>query len=194
MNKKTNKYLSGNVILRDQQILGPLVLGDCNSALDVGIIKANRIMTIISIGIEAQPPKNKIPPEIDHYAYDIHDNKQQKISVELLEEVFEIIEKGRTKGGVLVHCYAGVSRSSSFVIAYLIRKHLLSYDQAKEKAKKQRPCVHPGDGFIRQLQYYAKVVFKRQEERLAELNKKREEKPEFAEKIIKVKEGSQNKV
>jgi protein-tyrosine phosphatase len=85
-------------------------------------------MTIISIGIEAQPPKNKIPPEIDHHAYDIHDNKQQKISVELLDEVFEIIEKGRIKGGVLVHCYAGVSRSSSFVIAYLIRKYLLSYD------------------------------------------------------------------
>lgn len=42
-------------------------------------------MTIISLGIEAQPPKNKIPLEIDHYVYDIHDNKQQKISVELLD-------------------------------------------------------------------------------------------------------------
>lgn len=128
MNKKANKYLPGNVILRDQQDFGPLVLGDCNSALDVGIIKANRILTIVSLGVEAQPPKHKIPPEIEHFVFDVHDNKQQKLSVQFLDETFEIIDKGRVKGGVLVHCYAGVSRSSSIVIAYLIRKNLLSYD------------------------------------------------------------------
>jgi dual specificity phosphatase 12 len=69
--------------------------------------------------------------------------------------------EGRQKGGVLVHCYAGVSRSSSFVIAYMIKEFLLSYDDAKEKVKKHRPCIHPGDGFVRQLQHYAKVIAKR---------------------------------
>lgn len=75
---------------------------------------------------------------------------------------------------MLVHCYAGVSRSSSFVIAYLINKYLMTYDDAKDKVKKRRPCIQPGDGFIHQLRSYAKVIQNREEERLAKLNQKME--------------------
>jgi dual specificity phosphatase 12 len=64
---------------------------------------------------------------------------------------------------VLVHCYAGVSRSSSFVIAYVMSTYKLEYDEAKEKVKKHRVCIHPGDGFVRQLQFYGKVLAKREE-------------------------------
>lgn len=57
MNKKVNKYLPGNVILREEEELGVLVLGDCNSAVDLSIIKPNKIKRIISIGLEAKPNK-----------------------------------------------------------------------------------------------------------------------------------------
>lgn len=81
MNKKpTNKYLPANVILPEGE-LGPLVLGDCNSAIDHSILKPNKVLTIISIGLEAKPPKNKIAENINHFVFDIHDNKQQKLSV-----------------------------------------------------------------------------------------------------------------
>lgn len=60
-------------------------MGDCNSAVDLSIIKSNKIRTIISIGLESLPEKSKISEEIFHRFYDIHDNKQQKISVELLD-------------------------------------------------------------------------------------------------------------
>ncbi len=128
MSKKNIKYLPANVILPEEAQTGALLLGDCNSAIDLSIIKPYRILTIISIGLESQPPKNKIAEDVAHYVYDIHDNKQQKLSVELLDEVSKLIDEGRNRGGVLVHCYAGVSRSSSFVIAYLIGKFMISYD------------------------------------------------------------------
>ena len=34
--------------------------------------------------------------------------------------------------GIIVHCYAGVSRSSSFVIAYIMQKYNKSYQEAKD--------------------------------------------------------------
>ncbi len=49
----------------------------------------------------------------------------------MLDEVSELVENGRKKGGVLVHCYAGVSRSSSFVIAYVIQKLRVTFEEAK---------------------------------------------------------------
>jgi hypothetical protein len=62
MNKKpTYKYLAANVILREEGESGALLLGDCNSAIDHAVLKPHRVQTIISIGLEAQPPKSKLP-------------------------------------------------------------------------------------------------------------------------------------
>jgi hypothetical protein len=36
-----------------------------------------------------------------------------------IEETCEFIDEGRREGGVLVHCFAGISRSPSMVLAYL---------------------------------------------------------------------------
>ena len=46
----------------------------------------------------------------------------------------------------------GVSRSAAIVIAYLIRNHHLSYDNAFDLVKRKRACVKPNAGFVRALQ------------------------------------------
>lgn len=52
MKKKViDKYLAGNIILKESEDVGALVLGDCNSAFEGTILKHNKIKTIISIGI-----------------------------------------------------------------------------------------------------------------------------------------------
>jgi protein-tyrosine phosphatase len=53
---------------------------------------------------------------------------------------------------VLVHCNAGVSRSATIVIAYLLKKRLFtSYKEAYAHVKSCRPKICPNDGFVRQL-------------------------------------------
>lgn len=60
----------------------------------------------------------------------------------------------RQKGVVLVHCNAGVSRSSSIVIGYLMQREGLSFEDAYSQVKLARPSVHPNPGFYQQLQSY----------------------------------------
>lgn len=43
---------------------------------------------------------------------------------------------------------AGVSRSATIVIAYLMKKRKLSYDDAFKFVKTRRVIVWPNDGFI----------------------------------------------
>ena len=50
-----------------------------------------------------------------------------------------------------MHCYAGVSRSATIVIAYLILEHNLGCLEATALVKRQRPEVFPNAGFQRQL-------------------------------------------
>ena len=55
-----------------------------------------------------------------------------------------------------MHCQAGVSRSVSLVIAYLIRKERISYEVAYEKVRERRPVANPNKGFVKQLKQFAK--------------------------------------
>jgi len=50
---------------------------------------------------------------------------------------------------VLVHCFAGVSRSATIVIAYLMQEHGLTLTDALMHVRKQRYFINPNDGFRR---------------------------------------------
>jgi atypical dual specificity phosphatase len=66
--------------------------------------------------------------------------------------VFEFITNALDAGGqVLVHCFAGKSRSASFVIAYLMQSSGLSYMDALRHVQKHRPVIEPNFGFELQL-------------------------------------------
>jgi len=59
-----------------------------------------------------------------------------------------------TNGSVLVHCMAGISRSSSLIIYYLMKKYAITYDKAYEFVKKARSIIQPNSGFEKQLRTY----------------------------------------
>lgn len=81
---------------------------------------------------------------------------------ECVQFVIESIENniaGTTEAGrCLVHCNAGVSRSSSVIIAYLIKQKGLCYEKALEMVRVNRPQARPNDGFVDQLKQFEKQV------------------------------------
>lgn len=52
---------------------------------------------------------------------------------------------------VLVHCMAGVSRSASVVIYYLMKSKGISYEKAYRYVESKRPIVNPNSGFVKTL-------------------------------------------
>lgn len=53
------------------------------------------------------------------------------------------LEKG---GRVIVHCYYGVSRSATIVIAYIMKKYKISYEKAFDRVKAKRSIISPNQG------------------------------------------------
>ena len=56
-------------------------------------------------------------------------------------------EQRKLKNNVLVHCFAGVSRSATTVIAYLMKKLQWSLLRAFNYARDCRSIINPNPGF-----------------------------------------------
>lgn len=52
---------------------------------------------------------------------------------------------------VVVNCFAGISRSATIVIAYLMYKNKLSVQEAISFVRTKRPFINPNYGFVCQL-------------------------------------------
>lgn len=68
---------------------------------------------------------------------------------------FSIIDRELRSGRrVLVHCYAGISRSASIVIAYLMKKNRWTMNKAINYVRSRRLIINPNMYFVYQLQEY----------------------------------------
>ncbi|MEM3062827.1 MAG: dual specificity protein phosphatase [Nitrososphaerota archaeon] len=59
-----------------------------------------------------------------------------------------------SKKNVLVHCIAGVSRSASLVIYFLMKKFHLDFEKALALVREKRSIINPNESFKFQLKSY----------------------------------------
>ncbi|XP_061739741.1 dual specificity protein phosphatase 22-B-like isoform X3 [Nerophis ophidion] len=65
------------------------------------------------------------------------------------------MHKSRVKGeGCLVHCVAGVSRSVTLVVAYIMTVTGHGWVESLAAVRAARPCARPNLGFLRQLEEF----------------------------------------
>ena len=149
--------------------MGALYLGNLEGAKDVKVLRAKRIRAVLTLIVRSdlRYEARDVP---EHKVVEIDDNPGFRIG-KYLDEIVQWIELQRSqKYNVLVHCYAGISRSASAVIAYLMHKNGWSYEKALLHCRARREVTNPNTGFAQQLREYEKRVAQiRQHERASVL-------------------------
>ncbi|XP_057704696.1 dual specificity protein phosphatase 19-like isoform X2 [Corythoichthys intestinalis] len=128
-----------------------LLLGSQDAAHDMNTLQIYQVSHVLNV---AYGVANPFPDRFVYKTVQILDLPDTDIT-SYVEECGTFIDQARRQNGVvLVHCNAGVSRSSSVVTAYLMWHEGLPFDKAYQQVKLARPSSRPNPGFLHQLQHY----------------------------------------
>ncbi|KAM8947556.1 dual specificity protein phosphatase 22-A-like [Pelodytes ibericus] len=132
------------------QILHGLYLGNIRDSEDKVSLSRNGITHILSVHNNAKP----LLPELSYLCIAASDSSNQNLIQHFKACIKYIHESRLNGGGCLVHCLAGVSRSTTIVVAYLMTVTDFSWEDCLSAVKCVRSYVDPNLGFQQQLQEY----------------------------------------
>ena len=129
-----------------------LYLGNIVNVNRLQWMNQNNINTIICVANKDDITIKKEIMDVKRvYQFEIKDNMNQTLD---FDTIIQLIEESFSQGAVLVNCAAGMSRSPSFVIAYLMKMQQKSFNDAFIFVKRARPKIFPNSFFMTQLQTY----------------------------------------
>ncbi|CAL8243430.1 unnamed protein product [Lota lota] len=132
------------------KVVDGLYLGNIRDAENKGSLSQNGITHILSVYSNAKP----VLKDKTYLCINAADASSQNLS-HYFKECIGFIHECRLNGGsCLVHCLAGVSRSTTMVVAYLMTVTPYSWEECLNAVKAVRPFVGPNPGFQQQLQEY----------------------------------------
>jgi hypothetical protein len=109
------------------------------------------IVTVCGHNQQLRLPQ-ELQDAIQCYAFDTHDADDYYILLHHYEEFAEMLDDAFERGGVMVHCMAGVNRSVTLCLAYLIQRQGLTPLQSVRLLRaKGRPIVLSNRSFRKQL-------------------------------------------
>ena len=135
---------------------GGLFIGDWTAADDIKTLvskKINFVLTALPHSIAQKP--EYVQNNIKQLVVSADDMPSFNMAPHF-DLAFEFISNALQNGNVLVHCAAGISRSSTLTMVYLMRSRRENYDKCLAFLRTKRPICTPNYGFQKQLREYAK--------------------------------------
>lgn len=135
------------------KIVDGLYLGNIRDAENRGSMSQNGVTHILSVYNNAKP----VLEDKTYLCINAADASSQNLS-QYFKECIAFIHECRLSGGsCLVHCLAGVSRSTTMVVAYLMTVTPYSWEECLSAVRAVRSFVGPNGGFLQQLQEYERA-------------------------------------
>ncbi|XP_041705675.1 dual specificity protein phosphatase 8-like [Coregonus clupeaformis] len=136
------------------RILPHLYLGSQKDVLNKDLMVQNGITYVLNASNTC--PKPDFISESHFMRIPVNDNYCEKL-LPWLEKTNEFIDKAKVSNcRVIVHCLAGISRSATIAIAYIMKTMRLSSDDAYRFVKDRRPSISPNFNFLGQLLEFEK--------------------------------------
>ncbi|KAM3625264.1 uncharacterized protein V6R79_009325 [Siganus canaliculatus] len=132
------------------KVLDGLYLGNIRDAENKESLSKNGITHILSVYNNAKP----VFTDMTYLCIDAADASSQNL-LQHFKNCINFIHQCRLDGGsCLVHCLAGVSRSTTMVVAYMMTVTQYNWEECLSAVKAVRSFVGPNYGFQQQLQEY----------------------------------------
>jgi protein-tyrosine phosphatase len=136
------------------QILSNLYLGNIDDALGSFILE-NNITAVVNISKDI--PKSPYISNENFLRIAIDDEPSENIIAFI--PMFMSFMNYHSNDIILIHCYAGISRSVSYVLIYLlIRYYPITFEEAYSYVKSLRPFVRINHGFHKQVLAISKDI------------------------------------
>jgi dual specificity phosphatase 12 len=141
------------------QIDGVLYLGGIASTKKVDDLRRANITTILSVISDKIPREDRISG-ITYYWVQADDAEDEDL-LTWFPDMYAIIDRCVVSDtGILVHCAAGISRSSTTVCSYLMKKRQNTYEQIVQFVRSRRPIIDPNLGFVAQLELWQEMGYR----------------------------------
>uniref|UniRef100_A0A8C1GGQ7 Dual specificity phosphatase 2 n=1 Tax=Cyprinus carpio TaxID=7962 RepID=A0A8C1GGQ7_CYPCA len=142
--RKTPLYDQGGPV----EILPFLFLGSAHHSSRREALERCGITAVLNVSSSCP---NLFEEELQYKTLKVEDSLAADIRV-LFPEAIHFIDSIKESGGrVLVHCQAGISRSATICLAYLIHDRRVSLDEAFDFVKRRRQVISPNLAFMGQL-------------------------------------------
>jgi protein-tyrosine phosphatase len=139
------------------KIIENLYLGNIDDVQSVKFIRENNIKLIINAAIEVIVPIHEDVNIIINLQW--HDSMEQSINFCFLDYLTNVIHSFlKENKAVLVNCFAGISRSSTIVIAYMMKYYNMTFDEAFNYVQSKRWIVNPNPNFRIILKNYERYL------------------------------------
>ena len=148
----SNKIMEKMFSTPMSQITDTIYLGNLYNAQNIKKLLQLGIKKVLSLITETQ--LLSYPKEIEHKLICIPDFPRENI-IKYFYECLLFIDDNKK---VLVHCYAGLSRSATIVVAYIMWKNQLDFLEAIKLVEQIRPNINPNFGFVKQLRMFEKLL------------------------------------
>ena len=139
------------------KIIENLYLGNIDDVQSVKFIRENNIKLIINAAIEVIVPIHEDVNIIMNLQW--HDSMEQSINFCFLDYLTNVIHSFlKENKAVLVNCFAGISRRSTIVMAYMMKYYNMTFDEAFNYVQSKRWIVNPNPNFRIILKNYERYL------------------------------------
>jgi dual specificity phosphatase 12 len=146
---------------------GKLYIGGLYALYQTDLIREAGITHVLSV-IDYDPLLQDRFKHLKHYHIRADDDPNQNL-LEHFEATNKYIDEGLREGGVFVHCAMGKSRSATMVVAYLMWKYQVTWEQALAQLCEGRAVCDPNLGFKEQLGIYWNMLNAKDETKAKEI-------------------------